>query len=104
MSDDSTLNLILDAVRAQKEETSNIWGEIRGIREALTTLARVEERQSNQREQIGKIEERVNTIFPRIEVLEKIAGSRGMVFVWIERVSLTVAGGVIMLFINMLAK
>lgn len=85
---DGTLQLILSHVQRQGSEISE-------IKQALVTLARVEERQSSQRETLERYGSRIDSIDDRVDELEKISGSRGMVYRWVERIGLVGAGGVV---------
>lgn len=93
MSDGGTLQLILSHVQRQGSEISE-------IKQALVTLARVEERQSSQRETLERYGNRIDGHEDRIIDLEKVSGGRGMVYRWIERISLVAAGGVVTKFIS----
>lgn len=90
---DQTLALILSHVQNQGQE-------INEIKTALVTLARVEERQSSQREVLARYGTSIEAIFKRLGELEKVTGTRGVVFQWAERIGLVAAGGVVMKAIN----
>lgn len=82
------LQLILDNQKQQGKEIGE-------IKQTLVTLARVEERQLSQRETLERFGRRLDNHSARIDVLEKMAGVRGAVFRWLERLALVAAGGAI---------
>ena len=88
MADEGTLQLILSHVQRQGAEISE-------IKQALVTLARVEERQASQREDTARNTADIKSLLSRVYELEKITGSRGMVYRWVERIGLVAAGGVV---------
>lgn len=92
---DQTLALILSHVQNQGQE-------INEIKTALVTLARVEERQSSQREVLSRYGSSIESIDKRVGELEKVTGTRGVVFHWLERIGLVAAGGVVMKLIHMI--
>ena len=92
-SENQTLQLILSHVQNQGKE-------INDIKTTLVTLARVEERQTSQREVLGRYGSNIELLFKRVGELEKVTGTRGVVFQWVERLGLVVAGGVVMKIVN----
>jgi hypothetical protein len=92
-AENQTLQLILSHVQSQGRE-------INDIKTTLVTLARVEERQSSQRDVLSRYGSNIELLFKRVSEIEKVTGTRGVVFSWVERLTLVAAGGAVMKIIN----
>ncbi len=55
------------------------------LSEAVSQLARIEERISHQNENMGTIDARINDMETRIRTLERASNSRGVILAGIER-------------------
>lgn len=91
----------LRRVRVSEERLSRIEDKVDKMSEAITLLARMEERMITLFKRMDKYDESLNKIVQRLEDIEKERTRAGVLYSFLSRIFWLVAGAVIVLLVKL---
>jgi hypothetical protein len=94
MAEEDILRVILANQEKQDARLAN-------MEQAIVTIARIDERQANQRDVLARYGMKIDDHDRRLDDLERSSAVRGPFFRWLERLGLVGAGGVLAKLIAM---